>query len=56
MAQEVIFLVKFIAAVLEVPNYVACEHILQVGSYRILTVYVVSNNGTKGASEIVDAL
>ena len=28
--------VKFIAAILEVPQYVAYEHILQVGIYQLL--------------------
>ena len=28
--------VKLIAVILQVPKYVACEHILQVGSYHIL--------------------
>ncbi len=36
MAEEVILGVKLIAASLEVPLYVACEHILQVGSYQVL--------------------
>ena len=36
MAEEIILGVKLIAAILEVPQYVACEHILQVGSYHLL--------------------
>ncbi|MFC1995128.1 hypothetical protein ACFLVK_01820 [Chloroflexota bacterium] len=36
MDEEIILGVKLIAAVLEVPQYVACEHILQVGSYHLL--------------------
>ena len=36
MAEDIIVGVKLIAAILEVPMYVACEHILQVGSYHIL--------------------
>ena len=36
MAEEVILVVKLIAATLKVPLYVACEHILQVGSYQLL--------------------
>ena len=34
--EDIILGVKAIAAVLEVPKYVACEHILQVGCYHIL--------------------
>ncbi|MFC1971413.1 hypothetical protein ACFLV0_05775 [Chloroflexota bacterium] len=34
--EGVILGVKAIAVVLEVPQYVACEHILQVGSYHLL--------------------
>ena len=36
MADDIILSVKLIAASLEVPLYVACEHILQVGSYQLL--------------------
>ena len=36
MAEEIIVGVKLIAAIFEVPMYVACEHILQVGSYHLL--------------------
>ncbi len=36
MAQDIVLGVKLIAAGLEVPMYVACEHILQVGSYQLL--------------------
>ena len=36
MAQDIILGVKLIAAILEVPLYVACEHILQVGSYQVV--------------------
>ena len=36
MAEEIILGVKLIAAILEVPMYVACEHILQVGNYQVL--------------------
>jgi len=36
MAEEIILGVKLIAVVLKVPMYVACEHILQVGSYHLL--------------------
>ncbi len=36
MADDIILSVKLIAASLEVPMYVACEHILQVGSYQLL--------------------
>ena len=38
MAEEIILGVKLIATILEVPLYVACEHILQVGSYQLLRV------------------
>ena len=36
MAEEIILGVKLFAAILEVPQYVICEHLLQVGSYQIL--------------------
>ena len=36
IAEEIIVGVKLIAAILKVPKYVACEHILQVGSYHLL--------------------
>ena len=36
MAEEIVIGVKFIATILDVPQYVACEHILQVGSYHLL--------------------
>ena len=36
MAEDIIIGIKLIAAILEVPYYVACEHILQVGSYHLL--------------------
>ena len=36
IAEEIILGVKFIAAILEVPQYVACEHILQVGRFHLL--------------------
>ena len=36
MAEDIILGVKLIAAILEVPLYVACEHILQVGSHQVL--------------------
>jgi len=36
MAEDIILGVKLIAAILEVPYYVACEHLLQVGSYQVL--------------------
>ncbi|MFC1929881.1 hypothetical protein ACFLW6_03355 [Chloroflexota bacterium] len=35
MDEGIILGVKLIAAILEVPQYVACEHILQVGSYHL---------------------
>jgi len=40
MAEDIVVGVKFIAAIMEVPIYVACEHILQIGigSYYILEV------------------
>jgi len=38
MAEDIIVGVKFIATIMGVPMYVACEHILQVGSYYILEV------------------
>ena len=34
--EEIITGVKYIAAVLEAPYYVACEHMLQVGSYQVI--------------------
>ena len=34
--EEIIREVKYIAAILDVPYYVACEHMLQVGSYHII--------------------
>ena len=34
--EELILKVKMIAVLLQVPKYVACEHILQVGSYHLL--------------------
>ena len=34
--EEIITGVKSIAAILDVPYYVACEHTLQVGSYHLL--------------------
>ena len=36
IAEEIILVVKLIAAILEVPYYVACEHILQMGSKHVL--------------------
>ena len=36
MDEEIILKVKLIAAILQVPQYVACEHILQVGIYHLL--------------------
>ena len=36
IAEDIILSVKLIAAILEVPKYIVCEHILQVGSYHIL--------------------
>ncbi|MFC1998135.1 hypothetical protein ACFLVR_00640 [Chloroflexota bacterium] len=36
MNEDIIEAVRFIAAMLEVPLYVACEHLLQVGSYHLL--------------------
>jgi len=36
MAEDVILGVKLTAAILEVPYYVACEHMLQVGSYEVM--------------------
>ncbi len=36
MAEDIIVGVKFIAAIMGVPMYVACEHIIQAGSYHIL--------------------
>jgi hypothetical protein len=36
MNEEIILGVKLIAATLEVPIYVACEHILQVGSQYLI--------------------
>jgi len=36
MNREIIEGVRFIASMLEVPLYVACEHLLQVGSYHLL--------------------
>ena len=36
MAEEIILGVKLISAILEVPQYVACEHILQVGTHHTL--------------------
>ena len=38
LSEEIILGVKSIAAILEVPMYVACEHILQVGSYHLLKI------------------
>jgi len=36
MAEDIVFGVKFIAVIMQVPMYVVCEHILQVGSYHLL--------------------
>ena len=36
MAKDIIAGVKIVAAILEVPQYVAYEHILQVGIYQLL--------------------
>ena len=36
MDEEIILKVKLIAAILDVPYYIACEHILQVGSHHLL--------------------
>jgi hypothetical protein len=36
MTEEIILGVKLIVIILGVPKYVACEHILEVGSYHIL--------------------
>jgi len=36
MAEDVVLGVKLIAVILEVPYYVACEHMLQVGSYEVM--------------------
>jgi len=36
MAEDIIASVKYIAVALEIPVYVACEHIFQVGSYQLL--------------------
>ena len=36
MSEEIIRVVRLIAAILGVPKYIACEHILQVGSYQVL--------------------
>ena len=36
MDEGIILRVKLIAAILQVPTYIACEYILQVGSYHVL--------------------
>jgi len=36
--EDIIIGIKFLAAILEVPYYVIGEHLLQVGSYHVLTV------------------
>jgi len=36
MSEDIIEAVRLIAASFEVPLYVACEHLLQVGSYHLL--------------------
>jgi len=37
ISEDIIFGVKFLAAILHVPRYVITEHLLQVGSYHILS-------------------
>ncbi len=37
IAEEVILSVKLLATILQVPRYVITEHLLQVGTYYILT-------------------
>ena len=34
--EDIVEAVRFIATMLEVPLYVACEHLLQVGSFHLL--------------------
>jgi len=36
MSEDIIQGVRVIASMIEVPLYVACEHLLQVGSYHLL--------------------
>jgi len=35
ISEEIISNIKLIAAILEVPQYVVCEHVLQVGMYHV---------------------
>jgi len=41
MSEEIISNIKLIAAILEVPQYVVCEHVLQMGMYQLS--YVLNN-------------
>ena len=55
MAQDIILGVKLIAAILEVPLYVACEHILQVGTKHLLQGIIKPESREKLKEHLVKA-